>query len=71
MSGMDVSFAVPAAARYLGLSRSCLNKWRVYGTGPRFCKLGRRVTYRKSDLDLWREENVYASTSEYATSNAA
>ena len=62
---LDVSYAVAEAARYLGLSRSCLNKWRCYGTGPRFCKLGRRVVYRKSDLEKWREENLRISTSQY------
>lgn len=62
---LDVSYAVAEAARYLGLSCSCLNKWRCYGTGPRFCKLGRRVVYRKSDLEKWREENLRISTSQY------
>jgi len=62
---IDVSYAVGDAARYLGLSLSCLNKWRCYGTGPRFCKLGRRVVYRQSDLDAWREQNVHCSTSQY------
>ena len=62
---LDISYAVADAARYLGISRSCLNKWRCYGTGPRFCKLGRRVVYRQSDLDAWREQNACSSTSEY------
>ena len=63
---LDISFTVPEAARYLRLSVSFLNKGRCYGTGPRFCKLGRRrVVYRKSDLDKWREENLHVSTSQY------
>jgi hypothetical protein len=62
---LDISYAVADAARYLGLSPSCLNKWRCYGMGPRFCKLGRRVVYRKSDLEKWREENLRVSTSQY------
>lgn len=61
------SYSVPRAAEYLGLSISCLNKWRVYGLGPRFCKLGSRVFYQKSDLDEWRKQHICTSTSEYAT----
>ena len=61
----DVSYTPSDAARYLALSQSFLAKLRCYGSGPRYCKLGRRVAYRKSDLDAWREERVYASTSEY------
>jgi len=61
----DISLLQPDAARYLGLSQSFLAKSRCSGFGPRYCKLGRRVAYRKSDLDAWREERVYASTSQY------
>ena len=61
----DRSFPPPGAAQYTGVSESFLAKGRCYGFGPRFCKLGRRVVYRKSDLDAWREERVYASTSQY------
>ena len=61
----DISLPQPDAARYLGLSQSFLAKARCSGFGPRYCKLGRRVAYRKSDLDAWREERVYASTSQY------
>lgn len=66
MEVLDISYSVAEAARYLGLSPSCLNKWRCQRTtGPRFCKLGRRVVYRQSDLDAWREQNACNSTSEY------
>jgi len=64
-SANDVSLTPADAARYLALSSSCLAKKRCYGGGPRFCKLGRRVTYRRSDLDAWREQNACSSTSEY------
>lgn len=61
----NVSLAPADAAEYLGSSASWLAKRRCYGGGPRFCKLGRRVTYRLSDLDAWREQNACHSTSEY------
>jgi hypothetical protein len=62
----DVSLTTANAAKYLALSPSCLAKLRCYGGGPRFCKLGRRVTYRRSDLDVWREQRLCASTSQYS-----
>ena len=56
--------AVKEAALVLGLAVSTLNKHRVYGTGPRFVKLGRSVRYRPADLDAWIDANRRASTSE-------
>jgi len=40
---------VPEAAEYLGLSKSTLDKWRCYGEGPQFIKMGRAIRYRLSD----------------------
>lgn len=51
------------AADYLQLSHSWLAKLRVYGDGPTFVKLGRRILYRKSDLDDWASNNRRNSTS--------
>jgi predicted DNA-binding transcriptional regulator AlpA len=43
---------VEAAAEYLGLGKSTLDKWRVSGAGPVFVKMGvHRVAYLRSDLD--------------------
>jgi len=50
------------AARYLGLAPATLNKWRVYGTGPRFHKLGRAVRYRRADLDAYLASNTQLPT---------
>jgi predicted DNA-binding transcriptional regulator AlpA len=54
------------AAKLIGLSQSTLNKLRIRGTGPRFCKLGRRVGYDPDDLRRWVEANKRGSTSERA-----
>jgi hypothetical protein len=35
----------PEAARFVGLSIRTLEKHRIYGTGPRYSKLGGRVVY--------------------------
>lgn len=51
-----------AAAR-LGIAVKTLHNKRVYGGGPPFLKLGRRVLYRVSDLDAWMEAHLQHSTS--------
>ena len=55
---------VEDAARCLGLSPSYLNKLRVFGGGPAYHKLGRRVLYRRSDLEQWLNGRRFESTSE-------
>ena len=59
------TLTVPEAASYLGLAVSTLNKWRVYGGGPRFLKLGRAIRYRAQDLELWLEAQLVGSTAQY------
>ncbi len=46
------------------LSTRTLERRRLDGTGPTFIKLGRRVVYRRQDVDTWIERNRFASTSE-------
>lgn len=46
------------AATYLGISADYLFRLRSRGEGPRFARLGRRVLYRRFDLDRWVEANV-------------
>jgi excisionase family DNA binding protein len=55
-----------SAARLLGVSKSFLDKKRVRGGGPRFCKLGQRVRYRAADISAWLEAGQRESTSETA-----
>lgn len=33
-----------------------LKYWRYIGTGPRFARIGRRVVYRRSEVEAWLEE---------------
>ncbi len=54
----------PEAARFVGLSIRTLEKHRIYGTGPRYSKLGGRVVYRLEDLQAWVERGAKASTSD-------
>ena len=52
------------AGRYLRLSPRTLERYRVTGEGPRYLKIGRRVLYRKSDLDEWLKNKSRRSTSD-------
>jgi len=58
------AYTTPLAAEYLGLSPATLETMRVRGGGPVFVKLGRRVVYRREDLDSWLEERRRTSTSD-------
>jgi predicted DNA-binding transcriptional regulator AlpA len=60
-----VILTTPQAALYLGLAVSTLNKWRCFGAGPKFLKLGRAVRYRREDLDSFLMSRQLGSTSEY------
>ena len=56
--------SVLEAAARVGLSKPTLDKLRVYGGGPPFLKLGRRVVYDPSDLDQWLSSHRRHSTSD-------
>ncbi|PHR62652.1 MAG: DNA-binding protein [Robiginitomaculum sp.] len=65
-SEIQMVFGAAQTARRLGLSQSTLAKMRLYGNGPAYSKLGRRVVYRPSDLEAWITANRFQSTSEYS-----
>ena len=52
------------AAAYVGLSPRTLERYRVTGEGPTYLKVGRRVLYRRTDLDKWLDMKVRRSTSD-------
>ena len=54
---------VGEVAALLKVSRSALNKWRVYGSGPRFVYVGRRVRYRPADIAAFIADSTRTSTS--------
>ena len=53
------------AAKWLGVTRGTLAKWRVSGNGPAFSKIGNKVIYRLIDLQTYQEERTFSSTSSY------
>jgi excisionase family DNA binding protein len=44
------------ASEYLRVAPRTLQRWRQLGRGPRFVRAGRRVLYRKHDLDDWLDK---------------
>lgn len=62
----DRLFTEQEAAEFLGLAKTTLNKWRHFGTGPKYIKLGKRaVRYRRRDLLEWLgTQPVISNTSE-------
>ncbi len=65
---MRVRYRPPQAAEKIGATVSTLAKWRVYGIGPKFEKLGPKlVVYSEESLEEFLSERSHASTSEYQT----
>jgi hypothetical protein len=64
VSAIDPLVAEAAAAAFLAVSPKTLRKWRIYGCGPAYCKIGRRVVrYRRSDLEAFVHTRMRTSTS--------
>ncbi len=47
-------------ADFLRTSASTVRFWRHSGTGPRGFRTGRKVLYRRSDVDLWVDQRAAA-----------
>ena len=63
--------SVEDAAVYIGLSVSTLNKMRIWGNGPKYLKLGRRILYDTTQLDNWMADKLRSKTSDARTAEAA
>ena len=63
------ALSTPWAAEYVGLSPATLEALRSRGGGPAFAKLGRRVVYRREDLDEWLAKRRRQSTSDDGSSS--
>lgn len=68
--GTEGMIRTPQAAEYLGVSAATLCKWRVFGGGPGYKKLGRAVVYDPVDLRDWLDSRSQVSTSVNAASAA-
>lgn len=57
---MDQIFSTKEAADWLRASERTLERLRVTGDGPKFCRIGpRRVVYRAADLAEWLEARAF------------
>jgi predicted DNA-binding transcriptional regulator AlpA len=54
------------AAALLGVSKAFLDKLRIYGGGPVFLKIGRRVLYDPRDVEAWASARRRTNTSDPA-----
>lgn len=52
------------AACYLNLSKSYMYKMAHYKTVPHYCPNGKRIYFKRSELDQWLQKNRKASNIE-------
>ena len=52
------------AAAYIGVSRAELRKRRRLGLPPRFIRWGRKILYRRADIDAFLAERTVEPESE-------
>jgi predicted DNA-binding transcriptional regulator AlpA len=45
------------AAALVGCSVALMRKWRLFGEGPSYCKIGRLVRYRQEDLNAFLDSH--------------
>lgn len=57
---MDI-MGVRAASSFLGVAENTLRYWRQVGQGPQSFKLGRRICYRRDELERWLTEQEAAT----------
>ena len=50
--------SVQELASLFGIPVRSIYNWRNRGTGPRGYRIGRHVRYRRSDVELWLEEQA-------------
>lgn len=61
----QINLMTPAqTGQYLSLSEGWLAKLRIYGGGPQYVKLKRRILYRREDLDAWVASQIQSNTSQ-------
>jgi hypothetical protein len=58
---MMANIRVREAAEILGVSKSFLDKARIYGGGPPFMRFGRAIIYSTDDLAEWARSCTVAN----------
>lgn len=67
----DPLLTIDQAAEYLATPKATLYTWRTrrVGYGPRAVKVGKRLCYRRSDLDKWIEAHLEDLTNDAGDEN--
>lgn len=52
------------ASTILCVTPGTLAKWRVFGNGPKFIRVNRRIAYHPKDIADWLDARRVSSTSE-------
>ena len=52
------------AAPLIGVTPKTLANWRVAGRGPQHIRAGRKVTYDVADIEIWKADRRFSSTSQ-------
>jgi excisionase family DNA binding protein len=50
---MEHYMTIGEAGTYIRTPVETLRKWRTQGTGPKAARIGKRLLYRRSELDRW------------------
>lgn len=62
MTFQDTLLTEKEVARLLGVSTYLLQRWRCYGGGPNYIRVGgrggRAIRYRRSDITAYLEKNT-------------
>ncbi|MFV1359590.1 helix-turn-helix transcriptional regulator [Mycolicibacterium fortuitum] len=51
---------IETAAKMTGQCVSTMRWWKAQGVGPKAAKIGRRVMYRRADVEAWINEQFVA-----------
>lgn len=51
--GIEQLMDIPQLSELFRIPESTFRSWRHYGRGPKSFRLGRRVVYKRSDVEAW------------------
>ena len=63
MDSAEVLLTDDDLERITGRAKSCWQKDRMAGTGPKFIRVGRLIRYRRADVEEWLNSRTVTSTS--------
>jgi len=61
--------SVEEVCTYLGISPSAVYKLSHYKTLPKYCPNGKKIYFRRDDIDLWLKKHRVSSLDELLNNN--